>query len=189
MEEDCLEDIRSILLRKRLKKIITKTKLVRELQEAGTAGQKSMKHLIDIRNQINHIIPFDKIGSSYRETQVLKQIVQSDMDLARNRLQIQLKLIDSFNTELKDVIRILLPFDDKIKLKISSQELTYISAYLSEVSQSKKPEAASKSTEKALTSLTQLLKEIDTSKSKLTQKIKGYTTDLLDIIDIVTIDQ
>ncbi len=188
LESDYLEGIKSVLLRKRLQKIITKSRLVRELEEADTAGQKSLRHLIEIRNQINSIIPFDKMGSTYKETQVLKKIVQSDMDLAKNRLQKQLQLIESFNTELQDVIRILLPFEDKIKLKIRTQELSYISGYLTEISQSKKPEAASKSTENALTCVTQLLHEINTSKRILKQKIQRYRDDLLDIIDTVVID-
>ena len=188
VENDYLEGIKSLLLRKRLKKIVTKSRLVKELEEAGLAGQKSMKHLIDIRNQLNNIIPFDKIGSSYKETQVLKKIVASDMHLAKNRLQTQLRLIDAFNKELKDVIRILIPFEDKIKLKIRTNELSYISEYLTELSQSNKPEAASKSTEKALTSITQLLHEINTSRKLLKQKIQQYRDDLLDIIDTVAID-
>lgn len=188
-EDDYLEGIKSILLRKRLKKIVTKSKLVKELEEAGAAGQKSMKHLIDIRNQLNNIIPFDKIGSSYKETQVLKKIVQSDMNLAKTRLETQLRLIDFFNNELKDVIRILMPFEDKIKLKIRTNELSYISGYLTEISQAKKPEAASKSTEKAITSVTQLLHEINTSRRILKQKIQRYREDLLDVIDTVAIDQ
>lgn len=168
-------------LKTRYLKISAKTNLNAELGEAIDMGQRYFHHLSQLALQYENINKLDRIGKDYKETQVLKKMVASDLSDARSVFPSMKKSIKQLETELKDVYRILTKLDGKIHLKIFRYDAGHALTFLDQTLQQEKASEALRGIHHLMDDLSHIIKQLRSEKFNLTERIHSIKEEILEI--------